>query len=179
MSPFTRDWLCVVWGVGYVLFTAVTSTLTLLAPLTALRLVSLSLYSRATSAVFALWWTSCLFITERMNGVGVRVTGDVPPLGVPLLIMSNHKCNLDWMFLWSAAIRTGSLWQVGAFRAVAKAEIRSIPVFGWGCKLNGFAYVQRRWERDAEHLKRWMRAQISRQGRPRLHSSVPPSCCLT
>jgi hypothetical protein len=26
--------------------------------------------------------------------------------------MSNHKCNLDWMYLWSAAIRTGSLWHV-------------------------------------------------------------------
>ena len=63
------------------------------------------------------------FITERLNGVKVRVTGDALLLNAPLLIMSNHKCNLDWMFLWSSAIRTGSMFHVGVFKAVAKFEI--------------------------------------------------------
>ena len=134
--------------------------------------ISLSLYSRATSWIFACWWTSCLFITERLNGVGVRVTGDALPLGVPLLIMSNHKCNLDWMFLWSAAIRTGSMFQVGVFRAVAKSEIRVIPVFGWGCKLNGFAYVRRKLgpRRRAPHV---LGARPDRPERPRLGAHLP------
>ena len=156
-------WFNVWWSLGYVLLTATTSTLMLLVPaIVVFRPISLSLYSRATSWIFALWWTSCLFITERLNGVGVRVTGDALPLGVPLLIMSNHKCNLDWMFLWSAAIRTGSIFQVGVFRAVAKSEIRVIPIFGWGCKLNGFAYIRRKWAEDAAHLTKWARAQFAR-----------------
>lgn len=157
------QWFNVWWSLGYVLLTATTSTLMLLVPvILVLRPISLSLYSRATSWIFALWWTSCLFITERLNGVGVRVTGDALPLGVPLLIMSNHKCNLDWMFLWSAAIRTGSIFQVGVFRAVAKSEIRVIPIFGWGCKLNGFAYIRRKWAEDAAHITEWVRAQFAR-----------------
>ena len=157
------QWFNVWWSLGYVLLTATTSTLMLLVPaIVVFRPISLSLYSRATSWIFALWWTSCLFITERLNGVGVRVTGDALPLGVPLLIMSNHKCNLDWMFLWSAAIRTGSIFQVGVFRAVAKSEIRVIPIFGWGCKLNGFAYIRRKWAEDAAHITKWARAQFAR-----------------
>ena len=161
MTPY--QWFNVVSSLGYVLFTATTSTVTMLVPaIILLRPVSANLYARCTSWIFACWWTSCLFITERLNGVKVRVTGDALPLNAPLLIMSNHKCNLDWMFLWSAAIRTGSMFQVGVFRAVAKAEIRVIPIFGWGCKLNGFAYVQRRWARDAAHLTSWIRAQIAR-----------------
>ena len=158
------QWFNVWWSLGYVLLTATTSTLMLLVPaILVFRPISLSLYSRATSWIFALWWTSCLFITERLNGVGVRVTGDALPLGVPLLIMSNHKCNLDWMFLWSAAIRTGSIFQVGVFRAVAKSEIRVIPIFGWGCKLNGFAYIRRKWAEDAAHITKWVRAQFARK----------------
>jgi lysocardiolipin and lysophospholipid acyltransferase len=157
------QWFNVWWSLGYVLLTATTSTLMLLVPAIVLfRPISLSLYSRVTSWIFALWWTSCLFITERLNDVGVRITGDALPLGVPLLIMSNHKCNLDWMFLWSAAIRTGSIFHVGVFRAVAKSEIRVIPIFGWGCKLNGFAYIRRKWTEDAAHMTRWIQSQFSR-----------------
>jgi hypothetical protein len=166
MHILSREWFNIVWSLGYVLFTAVTSTLMLLVPATLLRLISAELSSKATSAVglcnwnavdpyahthththahtrhahththahirhthphpptptqsltapglplyssrerpvskafaskrvnlyrysaiFSCWWTSCLFITERLNGVTVRVTGDALPLGVPLLIM--------------------------------------------------------------------------------------------
>jgi len=162
MTPL--QWFRIFSSLGYVLFTSVTSTLTLLVPaVVLLRPLSSRLYARATSSIFAAWWTSCLFITERLNGVSVRVTGDELPLNVPLLIMSNHKCNLDWMFLWSCAVRTGSLFHVGVFRAVAKREIRTIPIFGWGCKLNGFAYVRRAWDRDVGHLTRWAGAQMRRR----------------
>ena len=162
MTPY--QWFNVVSSLGYVLFTAATSTVTMLVPtIILLRPLSPNLYARVTSNIFACWWTSCLFITERLNNVGVRVTGDPLPLHVPLLIMSNHKCNLDWMFLWSAAIRTGSLFHVGVFKAIAKSEIRVIPIFGWGCKLNGFAYVRRRWASDASHLTTWIRSQIRRE----------------
>ena len=161
MTPY--QWFNVVSSLGYVLFTAATSTVTMLVPtIILLRPLSPNLYARVTSNIFACWWTSCLFITERLNNVGVRVTGDPLPLHVPLLIMSNHKCNLDWMFLWSAAIRTGSIFQVGVFRAVAKSEIRVIPIFGWGCKLNGFAYIRRKWAEDAAHITEWVRAQFAR-----------------
>ena len=162
MTPY--QWFNVVSSLGYVLFTATTSTVTMLVPaIILLRPVSANLYARCTSWIFACWWTSCLFITERLNGVKVRVTGDALPLNAPLLIMSNHKCNLDWMFLWSSAIRTGSMFHVGVFKAVAKSEIRVIPIFGWGCKLNGFAYVRRRWSSDASHLTSWIQSQIRRR----------------
>ena len=67
-------WFNVWWSLGYVLLTATTSTLMLLVPaIVVFRPISLSLYSRATSWIFALWWTSCLFITERLNAVGEAV----------------------------------------------------------------------------------------------------------
>ena len=172
MTPY--QWFNVVSSLGYVLFTAATSTVTMLVPtIILLRPLSPNLYARVTSNIFACWWTSCLFITERLNNVGVRVTGDPLPLHVPLLIMSNHKCNLDWMFLWSAAIRTGSLFHVGVFKAIAKSEIRVIPIFGWGCKLNGFAYVRRRWASDASHLTTWIRSQIRRELTRQLDADIP------
>ena len=196
------QWFNVWWSLGYVLFTATTATLMLLIPAVCLvRPVSHGAYARVTSLVFACWWTSCLFITERLNGVGVRITGDALPRNTPLLIIANHKCNLDWMFLWSAAVRTGSIWHVGLFRgtscvsqipqtvwpyktrgecrrstsdkadtflaklktpAVAKRELRVIPFFGWGCKLNGFAYISRKWSADSEHLKTWANTQFAK-----------------
>ena len=75
MTPY--QWFNIFSSLGYVLFTATTSTLTLLVPaIVFLRPISLSLYSRATSWIFACWWTSCLFITERLNGVKERLGDD-------------------------------------------------------------------------------------------------------
>jgi len=130
------QWFNVWWSLGYVLFTATTATLMLLIPAVCLvRPVSHGAYARVTSLVFACWWTSCLFITERLNGVGVRITGDALPRNTPLLIIANHKCNLDWMFLWSAAVRTGSIWHVGLFRGTSC--VSQIPQTVWPYKTRG------------------------------------------
>ena len=87
---------------------------------------------RLRSAFAACWWYTCIFATERLNGVRVRITGEasppmvnalssgrptseacagahpvqLPPPEEPLLIISNHKCNLDWAYVWSIAVRS-------------------------------------------------------------------------
>jgi 1-acyl-sn-glycerol-3-phosphate acyltransferase len=142
----------------------------------------------------AVWCTLCLALPERVNGVRVRVTGEVrcsrhragrparaagmtprparlpPPrplaLQLPardstLLLISNHKCDLDYVFVWAVAARLGAL-QPGYFCAVAKGALRRVPLFGWLFKSVCFLFLARSWEADRHRMGVWAATAVAR-----------------
>lgn len=69
-------------------------------------------------------------------GAKVRVTGQEKiPRGKPVIYVTNHQSHLDVVALIQAL--------PGQFRAIAKKELFSIPVFGWAIWLAGFIRIDR------------------------------------
>lgn len=84
---------------------------------------------------------------ERMFGMQVRIYGDARTkaqeramAGEPALWLSNHRTRIDWMLLWSLALRTKTL---AALRIVLKAELRKLPIFGWAMQHFVFIFLVR------------------------------------
>jgi 1-acyl-sn-glycerol-3-phosphate acyltransferase len=71
-----------------------------------------------------------------------------------VLLISNHKCDLDYVFVWALAARIGAL-QPGHFCAVAKGALRRVPLFGWLFKVVGFLFLARAWEADRHRMGVW------------------------
>ena len=81
-----------------------------------------------------------------------------------MLVISNHKCDLDYFFVWAAAAKVGVL-QPGHFNAVAKGVLRKLPLCGWMFKLVGFLFLARSWEADRDRIAAWCVA-AARKKRP-------------
>jgi len=88
----------------------------------------------------------------------------LPAPGSALLLISNHKCDLDYVFVWALAARLGAL-EPGHFNAVAKGVLRRVPLFGWLFKAVGFLFLARSWEADRPRIAAWC-ASALRHTRP-------------
>ncbi|KAK3239891.1 1-acyl-sn-glycerol-3-phosphate acyltransferase [Cymbomonas tetramitiformis] len=117
------------------------------------------LFYQAARVLFGGYWLSCLMFTEWMNFTAIRLSGEVPKSGENVLLILNHKCNIDSMYIWSAIARV-ELGAVGLFKAVVKSSIKYLPIYGWGMKTAGFIYISRSWEQDRAHIKRWAQAVV-------------------
>jgi len=63
-----------------------------------------------------------------------------------VIISSNHRTRLDWMFLWCLVAALGRL---GGLKIVLKDGLRKIPGFGWATQCFGFAFMSRK-DRSAD-----------------------------
>ncbi|KAK6938775.1 Acyltransferase, C-terminal domain [Dillenia turbinata] len=109
------------------------------------RLFSLHYSRRATSFFFGIWLALWPFLFEKINGTKVVFSGDKVPPKERVLIIANHRTEVDWMYLWDLAIRKGSL---GCIKYVLKSSLMKLPVFGWGFHILEFIPVERKWEVD-------------------------------
>jgi lysocardiolipin and lysophospholipid acyltransferase len=95
---------------------------------------------------------SVLCCIELVYGVRFRFTSSSSLSALPsqrVLLISNHRSEVDWLFIWALALRCGC----GSFvRVVLKQELRRIPGVGWGCRLLRFPFVRRRRGQDDDSL---------------------------
>jgi lysocardiolipin and lysophospholipid acyltransferase len=142
-------------GVAYILLLGVSAflycvfllapSLPLLLSLPPARGRGLRLYRQWVSMVLEAWFTLAVAWYEIVGGVKVRITGDALPRGERALLVSNHYCRTDWMFLWSLALRTGQLSQL---RIVLKDSLKSLVGFGWAMQMSLFVFVRRNKQQD-------------------------------
>lgn len=85
--------------------------------------------------------------TERLYGMEVKIYGDAATkaqerdmVAEPALWLSNHRTRIDWMLLWSVALRTSAL---ASLRIVLKAPLRKLPIFGWAMQHFVFIFLVR------------------------------------
>ena len=62
-----------------------------------------------------------------------------------VLLMCNHRTEVDWMYIWNLALRKG---RIGHVKDVLKSSVRNVPVFGWSFYLLEFLLVERNWQTD-------------------------------
>ncbi|XVE94767.1 hypothetical protein REPUB_Repub02eG0037400 [Reevesia pubescens] len=73
------------------------------------RFFSLHYSRKATSFFFGLWLSLWPFLFEKINRTKVVFSGDNVPREERVLLIVNHRTEVDWMYLWDLAMRQGCL----------------------------------------------------------------------
>ncbi|XP_021867579.2 probable 1-acyl-sn-glycerol-3-phosphate acyltransferase 5 [Spinacia oleracea] len=109
------------------------------------RLFSIHYSRKLTSAVFASWLALWPFLFEKINKTKVVFSGETVPDKERILLLANHRTEVDWMYIWDLALRKGSL---GYIKYVLKSSLMNLPIFGWAFHILEFIPVHRKWEID-------------------------------
>ncbi|KAJ2216582.1 hypothetical protein EV179_001121 [Coemansia sp. RSA 487] len=71
------------------------------------------------------------------------------------MVISNHQTYFDWIVIWIL-----SYFQEcdGFLKIILKAELKRVPIFGWGMRFFDFIFLKRKWSDDektfADHTQR-------------------------
>jgi len=89
------------------------------------------------------------------------IEGDEIPPGENAVIIANHQVDIDWWYIWSFA----NLYQRhGDVRIGLRADMKHIPIFGWGMYFFDFLFISRAWEKDqmtmTKKFSSWIEAGI-------------------
>lgn len=86
---------------------------------------------------------------EREQEQAVKLPAQVHTESMPApsqtLVVANHPSELDPFLMMPALDALGGL---PAMLTVLKAELRNVPVLGWGCRMFDYIFLQRRADRD-------------------------------
>ncbi|CAN7052911.1 probable 1-acyl-sn-glycerol-3-phosphate acyltransferase 4 [Brassica rapa] len=111
----------------------------------ALRLLSVHQSRKAISLIFGHWLALWPYLFETVNGTSMVFSGDTLPVEKRVLLIANHRTEVDWMYLWNIALRKGCL---GYIKYVLKSSLMRLPIFGWGFHILEFIPVERNREVD-------------------------------
>lgn len=103
-------------------------------------------------------WIQSIF--EVFNGGKITISGDALPQGESAIIISNHVSWTDFYMIQALAIKSGML---GRNRWFAKAELKYVPLLGWGIWAMGMPMVSRKWLQDQKELDRVFNGIIVRE----------------
>ncbi|XP_043712638.1 probable 1-acyl-sn-glycerol-3-phosphate acyltransferase 5 [Telopea speciosissima] len=118
-----------------------------------LRLFSVH-YSRKVAAIFfGAWLALWPFLFEKINKTKVVFSGESVPAKERVLLIANHRTEVDWMYLWDLALRKGRL---GHIKYILKSSLMKLPVFGWGFHILEFISVERKWELDESTMRQML-----------------------
>ncbi|XP_009782233.2 probable 1-acyl-sn-glycerol-3-phosphate acyltransferase 5 [Nicotiana sylvestris] len=113
-----------------------------------------TLYSRkVVSLLFGLWLGLWPFLFEKINETNVIFSGDHVPPKERVLLIANHKSEVDWMYLWNLALRKGCL---GHIKYLLKKRLIKLPVFGWGFYVLEFIPLKRNWVVDEQVIRQML-----------------------
>lgn len=125
-----------------------------------LRLFSIHYSRRVVSFLFGLWLALWPFLFEKINNTKVVFSGETLPHGERVLLIANHRTEVDWMYLWDLALRKGCL---GYIKYILKSSLMKLPIFGWGFHLFEFIPVERKWEVDEPIMQQMLSTFTSRE----------------
>jgi lysocardiolipin and lysophospholipid acyltransferase len=105
-----------------------------------LLFISEAAYRVVVGRIQRAWGYFICGIAERVYGVRFCLSGDaLPPVPRRVLLISNHRTRLDWLFLWSMSLFAHN----GAgLRIVLKAGLKDVPFFGWALQQFDCLFLQ-------------------------------------
>lgn len=118
-----------------------------------LRFFSIHYSRKSISFFFGAWLALWPFLFEKINKTKVVFCGETVPAGERILLIANHRTEVDWMYLWDLALRKGCQ---GYIRYVLKSSLMKLPVFGWGFHILEFISVERKWEVDEPNMRKML-----------------------
>ncbi|KAD4888769.1 hypothetical protein R6Q59_034336 [Mikania micrantha] len=117
------------------------------------RFFSIHYSRKASSFLFGLWLALWPFLFEKINKTKVIFSGETVPEKERVLVIANHRTEVDWMYLWDLALRKGCL---GCIKYVLKSSLMKLPIFGWGFHIFEFISVERKWEVDETIMRKML-----------------------
>lgn len=117
------------------------------------RLLSIHYSRKATSFFFGAWLALWPFLFEKINKTKVVFSGETVPARERVLLIANHRTEVDWMYLWDLALRKGCHRYI---KYILKSSLMKLPVFGWGFHIMEFISVERRWEVDEKNMHKML-----------------------
>ncbi|KAL5053906.1 hypothetical protein RYX36_034588 [Vicia faba] len=117
------------------------------------RFFSIGYSRRTTSFFFGAWLTLWPFLFEKINKTKVVFYGDIVPPRERILLIANHRTEVDWMYLWDLALRKGC---IGYIKYVLKSSLMKLPIFGWAFHILEFIPVERKWEADESTMRQML-----------------------
>ncbi|PWA76930.1 Phospholipid/glycerol acyltransferase [Artemisia annua] len=117
------------------------------------RLFSIHYTRKVTTFLFGLWLALWPFLFEKINKTKVIFSGETVPNNERVLLIVNHKTEVDWMYLWDLALRKGC---IGCIKYVLKSSLMKLPIFGWGFHVLEFISVERKWEVDEVMMRKML-----------------------
>jgi lysocardiolipin and lysophospholipid acyltransferase len=118
-----------------------------------MRVVSVHYSRKVTSFLFGLWLALWPFLFEKINKTKVVFSGETVPAKERVLLIANHRTEVDWMYLWDLALRKGC---TGCIKYVLKSSLMKLPIFGWGFHVLEFISVERKWEIDEPIMRQML-----------------------
>jgi 1-acyl-sn-glycerol-3-phosphate acyltransferase len=101
---------------------------------------SRSLYRKAVQFGAYASLTFIVFMIEWFCGTRIVLHSAMPAPGERCVIMSNHQCRVDWMFLWAFYSRARLLHII---RIVLKDDLKKIPAIGTYMQALLFLFLER------------------------------------
>lgn len=95
---------------------------------------------RLSSPIAYSCWAWIQFIFERLNGAKIVISGDELPRGESAVLIANHVGWSDFYMIQALAMRCDML---GYCRYFAKAQLKKVPLLGWGLMAMGMPLVTR------------------------------------
>ncbi|XP_065847156.1 probable 1-acyl-sn-glycerol-3-phosphate acyltransferase 4 [Euphorbia lathyris] len=108
---------------------------------------------KVTGFIFSIWLSMWPFLFEKINGTKIVFSGDSVPEKERVMIIANHRTEVDWMYLWNLALRKGCL---GCIKYMLKSSLMKLPIFGWAFHGMEFISVERKWEIDEPVMRQML-----------------------
>lgn len=103
-----------------------------------------ALHRAIANAVAGAWFTFASALIEKLARVRLSVSGDSGPRPAGervAILICNHNCRLDWLFLWPLACR---MLCAGRLKIALKDDMKKLPLFGWAMQAFLFIFLSRR-----------------------------------
>ncbi|PSR82200.1 hypothetical protein BD289DRAFT_371622 [Coniella lustricola] len=113
---------------------------------------------RYSSRIAYSCWACIQLIFVRLNGARIVVSSDdaatlrlMQTEHESAVVIANHVAWSDFYMIQQVALRCGML---GYCRYFAKAQLKKVPLLGWGLMAMGMPLVTRNWQHDRRELTR-------------------------
>ncbi len=98
-----------------------------------------------------IWWGLSVWLSERLYGVHVTVSGDPVPMAENAIVIANHQQMPDINFLLVYASTKGRLSDL---KWMVKYPMKFVPGAGWGMAMLGCLFLRRDWAKDRASVLR-------------------------
>ena len=100
---------------------------------------------------------SIIFFVEHIYGTNITTSGDqinnIDPKThqpIPLILISNNRTQIDFIFLWSLFERSNLLTFL---KIVVLSKVSSIPLIGWSCQFFQYIFLDKAsWDSDKTNI---------------------------